>query len=41
VGTKTQEGVEVVAGVDAGDNVVVRGGFILKSRLLADLLGEE
>jgi len=41
LGTKTQDGVEIVSGIHAGDNVVVRGGFILKSRLLAELMGEE
>ncbi|MFN7732292.1 MAG: efflux RND transporter periplasmic adaptor subunit [Pirellula sp.] len=41
LGTKTQDGVEIVSGIHAGDKVVVRGGFILKSRLLAELLGEE
>jgi hypothetical protein len=33
--------VEVVAGLKAGEPVVVTGGFALKSRMLADLLAEE
>lgn len=41
LGAKTQDGVEIVSGIVAGDRVVARGGFILKSRLLAELLGEE
>ena len=32
--------VEVLAGISAGEPVVISGRFALKSRLLADLLGE-
>ena len=33
--------VEVTAGLSAGDRVVVRGGFVLKSELLKDQMGGE
>jgi hypothetical protein len=32
--------VEITAGIADGESLVVAGGFALKSRMLADLLGE-
>lgn len=40
VGRRNHETVEVRTGVQAGDRVVVDGGFALKSKMLADLLAE-
>jgi cobalt-zinc-cadmium efflux system membrane fusion protein len=40
LGRRTATSVEVREGVIAGDAIVVRGGFALKSRLLAALLAE-
>ena len=39
-GRSTGSTVEILSGVSAGEAVVVSGGFALKSRMLADLLGE-
>ena len=40
LGRRNAQGVEILAGLAAGDRVVVNGGFALKSRMLADLLAE-
>lgn len=40
LGRRNAQGVEILAGLAAGDQVVVNGGFALKSRMLADLLAE-
>ncbi len=40
VGRSTPQAVEITAGIADGESVVVAGGFALKSRMLADLLGE-
>jgi cobalt-zinc-cadmium efflux system membrane fusion protein len=40
VGRHTPEAVEIRIGLAAGDQVVVAGGFALKSRLLSALLAE-
>lgn len=39
-GRSTATTVEILSGISPGDAVVVSGGFALKSRMLADLLGE-
>jgi len=40
LGRHNAQGVEILAGLAAGDRVVVAGGFALKSQMLADLLAE-
>lgn len=40
-GTDTPEGVEIVSGVRAGDRIVTRGAFVLKSELLKGSLQAE
>jgi hypothetical protein len=40
VGRKQENIVEVLDGLATDEPVVVTGGFFLKSRLLADLMGE-
>ena len=40
LGRRNPTTVEIVDGLAAGDEVVVNGGFALKSRMLADLLAE-
>jgi membrane fusion protein, heavy metal efflux system len=40
LGRRSAEGVEVLEGVQQGDNVVTSGGFALKSQMLADLVSE-
>ncbi len=40
-GHRTHDMVEIRTGIQTGESVVVKGGFALKSRMLADLLGEE
>ena len=39
-GRRTEKWAEVLSGVKAGESVVVRGGFALKSQMLAELLAE-
>lgn len=41
VGTRSQGRTVILRGVGPKDAVVVQGAFVLKSRMLADLLGEE
>ncbi|MCO8124769.1 efflux RND transporter periplasmic adaptor subunit [Stieleria sp. TO1_6] len=41
LGPANQSSVVVMQGVQAGQSVVVHGGFILKSQLLAELMGDE
>jgi cobalt-zinc-cadmium efflux system membrane fusion protein len=41
VGETNQDSLIVLDGLQLGESVVTKGGFILKSRLLASLLGEE
>ncbi len=41
LGRENETSVVVEQGLREGDSVVVQGGFILKSQLLADLMGEE
>ena len=41
VGRQGSFAVEIVSGLEAGDQVVVSGGFALKSRMLSALLEEE
>lgn len=41
VGRRSGAMVEIVSGLEAGETVVVDGAFVLKSRLLADLLEED
>ena len=41
VGNRTGDEAEILDGVAGGDEVVVRGSFMLKSELLKDSLGEE
>ena len=33
--------VEIISGVNEGDNVVIKGGFALKSEMLRELMTEE
>lgn len=40
LGRRNREVVEIRSGLQAGDRVVVEGGFALKSQMLADLLAE-
>jgi multidrug efflux pump subunit AcrA (membrane-fusion protein) len=40
LGRRSAEGVEILQGVQQNDNVVVSGGFALKSQILADLVSE-
>lgn len=40
LGRRDAEAVEILAGIAAGDRIVVAGGFALKSRMLAELLAE-
>jgi cobalt-zinc-cadmium efflux system membrane fusion protein len=40
VGRSTPQAAEITSGITSGENVVVAGGFALKSRMLADLLEE-
>lgn len=37
-GAATPQAIEILAGLEAGESIVVAGGFALKTRLLADLL---
>jgi cobalt-zinc-cadmium efflux system membrane fusion protein len=39
-GRRTDESIEILTGLEAGEQVVTRGGFALKSRMLAELLSE-
>jgi cobalt-zinc-cadmium efflux system membrane fusion protein len=39
-GRRTEKWAEVLSGLKAGEQVVVRGGFALKSQMLAELLAE-
>lgn len=39
-GRSTANAVEILSGISSGESIVVAGGFALKSRMLADLLGE-
>ncbi len=41
VGESDQENTIVESGLSEGEPVVVQGGFILKSQMLAELMGEE
>ncbi len=41
IGRKNQDRVEILSGVKAGEEVVVKGGFALKSKMLEGLLQEE
>jgi cobalt-zinc-cadmium efflux system membrane fusion protein len=41
LGRSTSEAVEVIAGLAAGESVVVQGAFALKSQMLSELLAEE
>jgi cobalt-zinc-cadmium efflux system membrane fusion protein len=40
-GASNSQSVEILSGVEEGEEVVATGGFVLKSRMLAALLGEE
>jgi cobalt-zinc-cadmium efflux system membrane fusion protein len=40
-GPSNEQGVMIRQGIQADEPIVVQGGFILKSRMLAELLGEE
>ncbi len=40
VGRSNGQSIEILAGLESNDEVVVRGGFALKSRMLAELLSE-
>jgi membrane fusion protein, heavy metal efflux system len=40
IGARNSESTEIVAGLNAGEQVVIDGGFALKSRMLAELLAE-
>lgn len=39
-GRSTANAMEILSGISAGESIVVSGGFALKSRMLAELLGE-
>lgn len=41
LGKRNKQAVEVLDGLTEGDEVVVSGGFVLKSKMLEDLMGEE
>jgi cobalt-zinc-cadmium efflux system membrane fusion protein len=41
LGDSNESSVVVLSGLNEGDSVVTQGGFVLKSRLLAELMGEE
>ena len=41
IGRADEHSVVIIDGLDEGDSIAVQGGFVLKSLLLADLLGEE
>jgi cobalt-zinc-cadmium efflux system membrane fusion protein len=41
LGPSNERGVMIRAGLGINDSIVGEGGFILKSRMLAELLGEE
>lgn len=41
IGKRDHNMATVISGLTEGENVVVQGGFILKSKLLEDLMGEE
>jgi hypothetical protein len=41
MGQKAQGTTAVLRGLSPSDQVVVKGAFVLKSKMLADLLGEE
>jgi cobalt-zinc-cadmium efflux system membrane fusion protein len=41
LGTRNEEFAEVKEGLKPGEKVVTSGGFALKSRMLAELMGEE
>jgi RND family efflux transporter MFP subunit len=40
LGRRTEKSAEILSGLNAGESVVVKGGFALKSQMLADLLAE-
>ncbi|MCC6509223.1 MAG: efflux RND transporter periplasmic adaptor subunit, partial [Pirellulaceae bacterium] len=40
-GLTGETGIEIKEGINAGDQIVMAGGFVLKSRMLADLMGGE
>jgi len=39
-GRRTESWAEILSGLRAGESVVTRGGFALKSQMLAELLAE-
>jgi cobalt-zinc-cadmium efflux system membrane fusion protein len=39
-GRRTEKWAEVLSGVNAGESIVTKGGFALKSQMLAELLAE-
>jgi cobalt-zinc-cadmium efflux system membrane fusion protein len=41
LGRSTAKAVEIVAGLEEGESVVVQGGFALKSEMLSELMAEE
>lgn len=41
LGQSNQQLTVVLSGLNEGESVVVEGGFILKSQMLAELMGEE
>jgi cobalt-zinc-cadmium efflux system membrane fusion protein len=41
VGRANTDSIEIIDGVEPGDRVAVSGGFVLKSNLLASLMGGE
>jgi multidrug efflux pump subunit AcrA (membrane-fusion protein) len=40
LGGRNAKSIEILDGIAAGDNVVINGGFALKSQMLAALLAE-